>query len=228
MGAAKERTVVAAAKLFAKGGFRTATMREVADTLGVSRSSLYYHFPEKSDLLNEILTYVIDKFCERAKEIIEYPLSAAQRLTVLIQAIVRLQIETPGVSLTLIVRTEGDTLSAARMQAYIARRDEYEGYFRRLIDEGTAAGEFRPVNTKITAFALLGILEEFEAWFDPAGPLNADQVAEVFADLILSSLAVGMPPGPHQMRSLKRPRSTSPALTPTLEVIVTPRCTERR
>jgi TetR/AcrR family transcriptional regulator, cholesterol catabolism regulator len=198
MGAAKENVVVSAAKLFARGGFRTANMREVADNLGVSRSSLYYHFPEKSDLLNEILTYVIDKFCERAREIVDYPLSAAQRLSVLIQAVIRLELETPGVSLALIIRTEGETLRPEHMRAYIAKRDEYEGYFRRLIDEGIATGEFRAVNTKITTFALLGMLEEFDAWFDPEGPLNADQVAEVFSDLLLTALNVTAAPGPHR------------------------------
>lgn len=217
MGAAKENVVVGAARLFARGGFRTANMREVADALGVSRPSLYYHFPEKSDLLNEILNYVIDKFCERAKEVVDYPLPAAQRLAVLIQAVIRLELETPGVSLALILRSESDTLRPEHMKGYIAKRDEYEAYFRRLIDEGIAAGDFRPVNTKITTFAILGMLEEFDGWFDPAGPLNADQVAEVFADLVLSSLSTSIPPGPHRQQLAEtsersvRSRSTSSA-----------------
>lgn len=187
----------AAARYFSNGGgFRTNSMREVADAIDVSRSALYYHFTEKTDLLYEILMLVVDEFAKRAQEIVEYPLPAAQRFALLIRTALRLEVDNPGVPLVIILRSDAESLRPEQRQAYIARRDEYEGYYRRLIDEGVAAGEFRPVNTKVITFAVLGMLEEFDGWYDPDGPLNSDEIATIFTDFVLTSLSPDGAAGP--------------------------------
>jgi len=193
----RDEILKAAARYFSNGGgFRTTSMQEMAEAIDVSRSALYYHFTEKSDLLYEILMLVIDEFCNRAREIADYPLPAAQRLSLLIRAALKLETENPGVPLVIVLRSDADSIKPEQRAAYVKRRDEYEAYYRRLIDEGITAGEFRPVNTKITTFALLGMLEEFDGWFDPDGPLTSDEVAEIFTDFVLSSLAPDRPAGP--------------------------------
>ncbi|MCU1359946.1 MAG: transcriptional regulator, TetR family [Ilumatobacteraceae bacterium] len=192
----REDILKAAARYFSRGGFRTTSMQEVADALDVSRSSLYYHFAEKSDLLFEILMLTTEEFCTRAEAIVAYPLPAGQRFAVLFRSVLKLEIESPGVPLTLVLRDEGANLSASQREQFIAARDRYEGFFRQLVREGVERGEFRPVNTKIVTFALLGMLDEFDAWFDPAGPLSSDQIADVFSDFVLCALHVDRPPGP--------------------------------
>lgn len=192
----RDEILKAAARYFSRGGFRTTSMQEVAEALEVSRSSLYYHWSEKSDLLYELLLVVIDEFATRAREIVSYPLPASQRLVLLIRAALKLEVENPAVPLTMILRSDGDSLKPEQRAAYVARRDEYEGYYRRLIDEGMDAGEFRPVNTKLATFALLGMLEEFDGWFNPEGPLTSDEIADVFADLFLAALDKDRPAGP--------------------------------
>lgn len=192
----REDILKSAAQYFHRGGFRTASMQDVADALDVSRSSLYYHFAEKSDLVYEIVLMVIEDFIDRAQEICDYPLPAGQRLAVLIRAALKLEVENPGVPLTVILRTDGDALKPEQRAAFIARRDEYESCYRRLLDEGIDAGEFRPVNTKVATFALLGMLDEFDAWFDPDGPLSSDEIGDIFADIFLAGLANDRPPGP--------------------------------
>lgn len=193
----RDEILKAAARYFSNGGgFRTTSMQEMAEAIDVSRSALYYHFTDKSDLLYEILMLVIDEFCNRAREIVDYPLPAAQRLALLVRAALKLEVENPGVPLVIVLRSDADSIKPEQRAAYIERRDEYEGYYRSLIDDGVAAGEFRPVNTKITTFALLGMLEEFDGWFDPDGPLSSDEIAEIFTDLVLASLAPDRPAGP--------------------------------
>ena len=96
-------------------------------------------------------------------------------------------------------RPDGPTatrLKPDQRAAYVAIRDEYEGYYRRLINEGIAAGEFRAVNVKLATFALMGMLENFDGWFNPDGPLTSDQVGDAFSDLFLAALANDRPAGP--------------------------------
>ena len=55
----RQRIVDAARAHFFSHGFRSVTMDDLADELGVSKKTLYAHFPGKIDLLEAVLT---DKF----------------------------------------------------------------------------------------------------------------------------------------------------------------------
>ena len=45
----------AALKLFSRRGYRATTVREIADTAGVSTGSVYHHFPDKESILRTLL-----------------------------------------------------------------------------------------------------------------------------------------------------------------------------
>ena len=46
-----------------------------------------------------------------------------------------------------------------------------------------AAGKFRPVDPKIATFVLFGMANWIYQWFNPAGRLKAEQVAEIVGHL---------------------------------------------
>jgi AcrR family transcriptional regulator len=198
-----------AASYFRNDGLRTVSMQELADALNVSRSSLYYHFGDKGDLVYATLMATATEFCDRVREILQFPISASQRLNIILRTTLKLQVNSPGARLALIVRDGGSSFRPEQREDVVAKRDEYEGYFRQLLDEGAASGEFRVVNTKIVIIAILGMLEEFNAWFDAEGDLSSDEVADIFSDLILSALSPQGQPVAQDV-SVRRRRRSSP------------------
>ncbi|MFI6167757.1 TetR/AcrR family transcriptional regulator [Nocardia sp. NPDC051052] len=50
----------AAVKLFGDKGFEQTSLREVADAVGITKASLYYHYASKLDLLHAIIDPIID------------------------------------------------------------------------------------------------------------------------------------------------------------------------
>ncbi len=54
----KEKILEEAMNLFAKKGYEATSMSEVADAVGVKKSSLYYFFDDKESLLVAVLEYV--------------------------------------------------------------------------------------------------------------------------------------------------------------------------
>ncbi|GAA5096471.1 TetR/AcrR family transcriptional regulator [Nocardia iowensis] len=50
----------AAVKLFGAKGFEQTSLREVADAVGITKASLYYHYASKIDLLHAIIDPIID------------------------------------------------------------------------------------------------------------------------------------------------------------------------
>ncbi|MGN2634777.1 TetR/AcrR family transcriptional regulator [Nocardia takedensis] len=57
----------AAVKLFGSKGFEQTSLREVADAVGITKASLYYHYPSKLDLLMAI----IDPIIEHLRDVVE-------------------------------------------------------------------------------------------------------------------------------------------------------------
>lgn len=192
----REEILGAAAFYVGREGVRVPSMKELADELAISRSTLYYHFPDKSDLLYAILLRTTDLFLEKADEVVSYPLPARDRLRLLIRAVMVLMVQVPASSLPTIVSSEGNILSKAQMQTFVARRDEYDGRFRGLIRDGINQGEFRPVNVKLTTFAILGMVDAFGGWYHPEDEYSVEQVADAYADLLIQSLSPEAEPGP--------------------------------
>src|SRR4029450_8087635 len=58
-GGGRQRIVEAARAHFFRHGFRSVTMDDLAEELGISKKTLYAHFPGKIDLLEAVLA---DKF----------------------------------------------------------------------------------------------------------------------------------------------------------------------
>ncbi|MEU1961935.1 TetR/AcrR family transcriptional regulator [Nocardia sp. NPDC019304] len=50
----------AAVKLFGSKGFEQTSLREVADAVGITKASLYYHYASKLDLLLAIIDPIVD------------------------------------------------------------------------------------------------------------------------------------------------------------------------
>ncbi|MCP4658535.1 MAG: TetR/AcrR family transcriptional regulator [bacterium] len=59
--AAIAKVLAAAVDLFSKQGYRSSTMRQIADTAGLSMGSLYYHFPSKEAIFERLF----DEYWER-------------------------------------------------------------------------------------------------------------------------------------------------------------------
>jgi AcrR family transcriptional regulator len=190
-------------------GVRIPSTKELAEILDISRSSLYYHFPEKGDLLYAILVKSSEIFCAAARQVVEYPLPAPDRLRLVLRAVLALQADLPTSSLPTIFRGESGILTTEQRAVFIDRRDEYEGYFRRLIAEGIKHGEFRPVNIKLTTFAILGMLEAFDGWYDTQGDLTTDDVADAYADFIIGSLSLANAPGPLSGSEFSAPQAAA-------------------
>jgi hypothetical protein len=72
--------------------------------------------------------------------------------------------------------------------ALIKQRDEYQRMFSELIRDGIRDGSLRASDAQVATYAILLQCTGVALWFDPDGPLNLDQVAEVHVELVLGSL----------------------------------------
>ncbi|MBP6545350.1 MAG: helix-turn-helix transcriptional regulator, partial [Phenylobacterium sp.] len=70
----------AAERIFVAEGYEGATIRKIADEVGVSSTALYMHFPDKGGILLEICERTIIQLLERNAAIAARPLDAVTRV----------------------------------------------------------------------------------------------------------------------------------------------------
>ena len=61
----RQRVLEAAGEVFARVGFKAATVREIVDRAGANLSAVNYHFRDKETLYAEVLDYLVSSAVER-------------------------------------------------------------------------------------------------------------------------------------------------------------------
>lgn len=140
MSKARERILAAAMRLFLRHGFSTVTMDELAAELGMSKKTLYQHFPNKEELINQVLESGFSSLMAELDEALaDERLDFGERLSRYL-AIVSGRYATIS-SMVLRDLKKSAPGPFARFEAL--RRSSLETRFARLLAAGVAAGELR-------------------------------------------------------------------------------------
>ncbi|RAK50968.1 TetR/AcrR family transcriptional regulator [Phenylobacterium deserti] len=79
----------AAERIFIAEGYEGATIRRIADEVGVSSTALYMHFPDKHAILLEICNQALREMLEQNRELAAKPVEAVARLRLMLEAYMR-------------------------------------------------------------------------------------------------------------------------------------------
>lgn len=179
----KKREILdAASRVFRRRGLQATGMRDIAAELGMAVGNLYYYFKDKEELLAFVQEDALAGLLEIAARVRGTDLRADAKLFRLIEEhVVRLNEGTPGSLAHLEVEALGETLRREVQE----RRDAYERAFRGILEEGIAAGVFRPVDPKVSALAILGAVNWTVKWFRPDGRQTAREIGRKQAELLV-------------------------------------------
>lgn len=182
--ARRQSILESAVKSFAQRGFFGTSMDDIAADLALTRGSLYYYFRDKEEILSLCHAVALDAVnaaLDRVRAEKLPPDAAVRRLIV---EHVRIMVDKfHGTALAL----EFDALDPKRRAAVVAARDRFERGLRDLLTEGVACGLFRPLDPKITGFAIFGAINWIARWYRPGGA-TPDEIGEAFARLFLKGL----------------------------------------
>jgi AcrR family transcriptional regulator len=151
-----------AAELFRARGYRATTLEEIADALGVTRAALYYYFDTKQALLEEICARSMDTVEAALQEVQDVP-DAGERL----RAFARQLALNSGTDAARVFFRDAKEL---RPEVRAKLRDRAHRITRgaeEILEGGIAAGQFRPIDVRIAAPALLATLNSLPDWVRP-------------------------------------------------------------
>jgi AcrR family transcriptional regulator len=86
----------AAERIFVAEGYEGATIRKIADEVGVSSTCLYMHFRDKDQILLEICTAAMEELLALHSEILAQPIDSVERVRMLLTAYVEFALANPN------------------------------------------------------------------------------------------------------------------------------------
>jgi len=176
----------AALQAFRERGYHATTLDDIATHLGLWKTALYHYFPDKEAILYACHLESLGELERIVAAARAQDAGPAQRLGYVIREHVRVMTDTlQGSPLAF----EVTALSPPHQAEIIRGRDRYEGALRELIEQGIRAGELRPLNPKLAAFAILGAVNWIARWYRPGGPFQTQELGSRFAEQLLGGLA---------------------------------------
>jgi len=173
-----------ALRAFRERGYHDTTLDDIAEQLGVRRTALYHYFEDKEAILHACHLEALEELRRLAREARRHP-TATQRLSHVIREHVRVMTDTlEGSPLAI----EVTAFSPGHRAGILAARDRYERAVREIIAAGIRGGEFRPVDPKVAAFAILGAINWIARWYRPGGAIAAPALGQQFADHLVGGL----------------------------------------
>ncbi len=88
--------LAAAERIFVAEGYEGATIRRIADEVGVSSTALYMHFQDKACILLEICQGAMQELLDRNNQIAQRPLDPVSRTRMMLDAYMRWGFEHPN------------------------------------------------------------------------------------------------------------------------------------
>ena len=176
----------AAIELFARLGYHATSMRAIASAAGLRPAAIYHWYPSKEAILVELQ----DDFMARLTERVVEATGRYERPALRLAAAVREHVVFHGLHTRAAFVTDSEirALTEEPRRALIAQRDEYQARFSAMIRDGIRDGSLRSSDAHVATYAILLQCTGVALWFDPDGPLNLDQVAELHVELVLGSL----------------------------------------
>ena len=177
----KNEIIDAALKLFANQGYHSTTLEAVASEIGVTKAALYYYFRNKEEILRAILNRSIDRM-QQIRELEKSSLSAKEALRQFIMYHVAYGAD--NVDLAKIAFEQVNVLPKRSREVHKRRQREIVAFLQELLAKGIEDGSFVVDDTKVAAFAILGMCNWTYHWYNSHGKLKPKQIADVFIHLI--------------------------------------------
>lgn len=178
--------------MFAKRGFYTAKVSEVAREAGVADGTIYLYFKNKDDLLIQLFEDRMDFLIQRLnEELVKHGGTVVARIRRLI--LLHLQIASIAPELAEFITVELRQSSKFVREYDNPKFSEYLKVLRDLVEEGQRDGSIRQdLDSRLVVRTLFGALDELlltATLLSKTREVDYDAMAEMAAGLLLNGLA---------------------------------------
>jgi AcrR family transcriptional regulator len=175
-----------AAKLFKEKGFGGATMRDLAERVGIEAASMYNHIRSKDELLEEICFGIGRKYDEQLSQIDQKKITYPEKIEAVIAFHIQMIIE--DANAVSVLNNDWKFLNSGQMIEFKAMRNEYEKHLAALISKGIEQGAFKKINVSVALFTILSSLRWVELWYKPSRGISKEDLAKDISAILMNGV----------------------------------------
>ena len=182
----KDVIVSKAAILFREKGFKAASMRDLAESVGVEAASLYNHIKSKTELLHELCFSVANRFLQKLDEIESEQIPAIQK----IEKILRFHIieMVNNYEEVYVSDREWKHLSDPYLSNYQNQRRVYRKRLAAIIEEGIRNKEIKQIDAPTVVLIFLHAVSGIESWHRSTKKISAEELEQNMVAILIDGL----------------------------------------
>jgi AcrR family transcriptional regulator len=207
----RRRILDAAAHVLSRKGYAGTRLTDVADQAGLQAPAIYYYFPSRDDLIEEVTWSGIARLHDHIGQMLAGlppgtgPLG---RIDAAVEGHLRYELEISDYP-TAAIRNAGQMPEHVRIR-YSAEASRYGDLWRQLVQDTAQAGLLRPdVDPVVARMLVLGALNWAAEWWNPRRG-SLDTVIRTAQSLVRHGLGIPQPAGQAE-RAPRKPRARKAA-----------------
>lgn len=183
----KEQVIRKAAELFKEKGYAAASMRDLAQRLGIEAASLYSHISSKEEILRTLCFDMANEFIASLEKVEAEQLTASEKLRKGI--IGHIRVMSRDLTASAVFMNEHRHLSQPYLRDFLLLRINYINRFKKMLEEGIRSGEFKKnIDKKLAVMTLFSSLNWMPNWYDPVRTIEPQALGQQLADMLINGL----------------------------------------
>ncbi len=182
----KDVIVSKAASLFREKGFKAASMRDLAEAVGVEAASLYNHIKSKTELLHELCFSVANRFLHKIDEVELEKTSSINKIEKLLRFHINEMIN--HYEEVYVSDREWKHLSDPYLSNFQNQRRIYRKRFAAIIEAGIRNEEIKKIDAPTAVLIMLHAISGIESWHRSIQKINAEELEENMISILVGGL----------------------------------------
>ena len=182
----KDVIVNKAATLFREKGYKAASMRDLAEAVGVEAASLYNHIKSKSELLHELVFSVANKFVMKLDEIESESISSLDKMEKILRFHITEMIH--HYEEVYVSDREWKHLSDPYLSNYQNQRRVYRKRLAAIIEEGIRNKEIKAIDAPTVVLIFLHAVSGIESWHRSTKKITAEELEKNMVGILIDGL----------------------------------------
>jgi TetR/AcrR family transcriptional regulator, cholesterol catabolism regulator len=182
----KDIIVKAGAALFREKGFGAASMRDLAENIGIEAASLYNHIRSKNEILESICFVVANRFNTYFDEVESGKDPVLQKVETILRFHVQQMIENHEE--VIVSDREWKHLDEPYRSNFHNQRRNYRKRFTLLIEEGIKKGEIKKIDAPTAIITMLHAVNGIESWHRSTAKISAGELEDNMVLILIDGL----------------------------------------